>query len=117
MASPVLFSCGGDNGFGVATNVWSTTTNDGAVYPTSNSYVVIIGASATTTNEKLEIHGIASGDYLSATSPTATSTLRRLSLTTLLLNGDYITDLVGSGLVLSSGTLSATTTGNWAGTL
>ena len=61
------FSCGTDGGFGVATNVWSTTTNDGAVYPTSNSFAVIIGASATTTYEKLEIRGNASGDYYSAT--------------------------------------------------
>ena len=78
---------------------------------------LLIGASATTTNAKLEVRGGVSAEYYSATSTTATSSLLHTSLTALLLNGDYITDLTGSGLMVTSGTLALDTSGDWTGTL
>ena len=81
-----------------------------------NNYVLIIGNSATTTNAKLEVHGGISADYFTATSTTATSALQHLSLTALSLNNKYITDLVGSGLMVVSGALTLNMTGDWIGT-
>jgi hypothetical protein len=67
------FSCGLDAGAGASSNVWATTTNDLAIYPTDTNFQVIIGAIATTTNNKLEVHGTTSASVFVATS-TATST-------------------------------------------
>ena len=111
------FSCGFDDGAGVGSNVWSTTTNELAIHPTSNAYALLIGANSTTTTAKLEVRGGISAEYYSATSTTATSSLLQTSLTALLLNGDYITDLTGSGLMVTSNTLALDTSGNWTGPL
>ena len=115
-ATTGTFSCGIDDGAGASSNVWSTSTNELIIRPSDNNYAVIIGNSATTTNAKLEVHGGISADYFTATSTTATSALQHLSLTALSLNNKYITDLVGSGLMVVSGALTLNMTGDWIGT-
>lgn len=53
-----------------------------------------------------------------ATSSSATSTFPRLNITgSLGLGSDYITDLTGSGLTLSSGAVTLDTSGTWSGNL
>src|SRR3989339_923837 len=77
---------------------------------------MIVGSDATSTTAKLEVHGDVSAEYYTATSSTATSTLPRLLVTTLALGSDYVTDLTGTGLVLTSGVLSIDPNGDWTGT-
>jgi uncharacterized repeat protein (TIGR03803 family) len=111
------FFCGTDDGAGAATNVWATTTDSLAIRPTNDSYTVLIGSTATTTSAKLEVHGSTSASSFTATSATATSTLPHLATLGFLLGAeDYVTDFLGSGLMITSGVLTLNRTGDWLGT-
>ena len=110
-----ILTCSSDDGFGAPTNLWSTTTNNLAIHPINTSYAVVIGADATTTDAKLEVNGEVASAFITA-GATGTSTLPYTSILGLALNGDYVTDFVGTGLLLTGGILSVDTTGDWTGT-
>jgi hypothetical protein len=65
-----------------------------------------VGIGTTSPYAKLSVAGQAVGEYFTATSTTATSTLPNLSLTNLLFGSDYLTDITGSGLSVSNGALT-----------
>ena len=67
------FSCGTDAGSGSSQSLWSTTTDEYAIYPLDTDYRVIVGATATTTDAYLEVAGsIAGTSYLATTNATNT---------------------------------------------
>ncbi|MCZ7594278.1 MAG: hypothetical protein M5U16_04680 [Hyphomicrobium sp.] len=118
-------------GGGSGASAWATTTDDLALYPADTSQVVLIGTSATSTTDNiLEVSGNSllrgsltaynsiTAPNFTATSSTATSTLPRLNVSgSLGLGSDYITDLTGSGLTITSGALTLDTNGTWSGNL
>jgi hypothetical protein len=71
-ASTGIFSCGLDAGSGASSNVWATTTDGLAIYPTDTNDVVIIGRSSTTTDSMLEVFGTTTATAFVATSSTST---------------------------------------------
>lgn len=63
------------------------------------------GVGTTSPYAKLSVAGQVVGAYFTATT-TSTSTLPRLTATRLTLGGDYVTDITGTGLSVSSGSLN-----------
>ncbi len=64
-----------------------------------------VGIGTTSPYAKLSVAGHVVGAYFTATT-TSTSTLPRTNITRLTLGGDYVTDITGTGLSVSSGSLN-----------
>ena len=75
-----------------------------------------VGIGTTSPYAKLSVVGQTVSEYFTATSTSATSTFPNTSITNLSIGGDYLTDLVGTGLQVISGALSLNATGDWTGT-
>ncbi|MES2995127.1 MAG: hypothetical protein V4681_03795, partial [Patescibacteria group bacterium] len=90
-----------------------SATSSVFVSPTGN-----VGIGTTSPYAKLSVVGQAVAEYFTATSTTATSTFALAQITNALRFGsDYLTDLTGSGLVITAGALTLDRTGDWTGTL
>ncbi len=118
-------------GGGGGAGAWATTSNDLALYPSDPTDVILIGSNSTSTSGiilevvgaslfrgALSAYNTITAPVFTATSTSATSTLPRLSITgTLGIGADYVTDITGTGITLSSGALTLETSGDWSGTL
>ena len=119
---------------GGGSSLWATSTDNTSIYPSSGATTpVIIGATATTSLSsilnvtgqsyftgnvgigtsspyaKLSVVGEVVGNYFTATSTTATSTLPLLTVDAISVAGDYVEDITGTGLSVTDGVLSAST--------
>ena len=88
---------------GAGTSIWATSTDGTALYY-NDSYVLVVGATATTTavGQSMEIVGGLLTDEATTTG--------------LTINGERFTDLTGTGLQNSAGVLTLNATGDWTGT-
>jgi hypothetical protein len=69
-----------------------------------------VGIGTSSPYAKLSVAGAVVGEYFTATSTSATSTLPKLSVTSLGLASDYVTDITGSNLTITSGSLGVSAT-------
>lgn len=102
------------------TGFFATSSDSLVLYPNDTNDVLVLGGSATTTTGNifetvgsaliggaLTAYNTVSGPSFAATSTTASSTVNLLDVATAFeLGSDYITDLTGTGLVLTGGALT-----------
>ena len=75
-----------------------------------------VGIGTTSPYAKLSVVGEVVAEEFTATSTTATSTFPNLATNAILLGGEYVTDLTGSGLSIVNGALTAAGGSGWATT-
>ncbi|MBU2415622.1 hypothetical protein KKH86_00115, partial [Patescibacteria group bacterium] len=106
------WECATDLTTGGSEGLWATSS-ELVMHPADFNDIVVIGGSATTSDwsagDVLEIRGGFVFD--NATSSGSLNIGSQLGL-----NGEYFSDLVGTGLTNTSGVLTLDTSGNWAGT-
>ncbi|MEK7511104.1 MAG: helix-turn-helix domain-containing protein, partial [Patescibacteria group bacterium] len=105
---------------GTAGQIAYYDANGTAVTGTSSAFVATngnVGVGTSSPYAKLSVAGQVVAEYFTASSLTGTSTLPLLEIAQALqLGSDYITDLTGSGLIVSAGALTIDRTGDWTGT-